>query len=259
MRGVGPARIAFAVAIAAGVAAGCGDPKDTANPTADVSAASTVSPSPAISAAAALKAAAQKLNEQALSFGITTKGTMVVQGKLDPAAQTAHVTVSILRPRPTVGMELILKDGAMYAKVAQMRGVPNGWMRLDGKTLSGTHLDVLPRNDPAGASQLLAGLVTAERDSNGTFRGTLDLTAGPTSVAYRLKGLGNAAKAVPFTAQVNEQGKLTLLDIELEAVVPGARNIQAQYFGSGQPVDVQPPPAAETIEAPADVVALLKG
>ncbi|WP_173037808.1 hypothetical protein [Phytohabitans flavus] len=252
-------RIAFGLALALSVAAGCGGPAEVVkDPVAGVSSAPSASPSPTISAAQALTAAARKLNEQTLGIGVTTGGDLVVHGDVDPVAGKARMIVSVLSSRPIVGMELVLTDGVMYAKVAQMPGVPYGWMRLDGKALSGTHLDVLPEKDPAGASQLLAGLVSAERDGSGGFRGTLDLTNVPTAAAYRLKGLGDRAKAVPFTARVNDRGQLTLLDIDLEAVVPGARNIKAQYTDFGQPISVTPPPAAETIDAPADVVARLK-
>lgn len=260
MRGVLAARIAFGLAVALCVAAGCGRAADVRDdPVAGLSAGPSVTPSPTIAAAAALAAAAQKLNEQTLTVAVVTWGEMVVHGDVDPVARKARVIVSVIGARPTVGMELILADGVMHAKVAQMPGVPYRWMRMDGKTLSGTHLDVLPDEDPAGASQLLAGLVSAEPDGHGGFRGTLDLTNGPTAAAYRLKGLGDKAKAVPFTARVNDRGQLTLLDVDLETVVPGVRNIKAQYSGFGQPVTVTPPPAAETIDAPADVVARLKG
>jgi hypothetical protein len=258
--GVVLARMAFGLVVAVGVVAGCGRPEDVGKaPVAGVSSAPSVGPSSTISAAAALAAAARKLNEQTLSAGVTTAGTMVVQGDFDPVARRAHMTVSVISTRPAIGMELIVVEGVMYAKVAGVRGVPGGWLRMDSTTLSGTRLDVLPKEDPAGAAQLIAGLGTVERDSSGGFRGTLDLTAGPTSAAYRLKGLGSKAKAVPFTARINGEGQLTLLEIQLEAVVPGARNIRAQYFEFGQPVTVEPPPAAQTVDAPPDVVALLAG
>lgn len=252
-------RMALGLIVVLGVAAGCGAPAgESAAPTASPS--SSASPSPTASAAVALAAATRKLNEQAVTANVTTTGTMTAKGQIDPVARVARMTISIVSARPAIGMQVIVVGGVTYAKIAGMRGVPAGWMRFESDTLAGTLLDVMPKDDPVGANRLVAGMVTVERDGDRGYRGTLDPSRSR-SAGGGNTGNGNtggAGKIVPFTATVDDQGRLTALTIELGAVVRGAGDIRATYLGFGQPVTVEPPPASEVVDAPADVVARLR-
>ncbi|MCA2218645.1 hypothetical protein [Jidongwangia harbinensis] len=106
--------------------------------------------------------------------------------------------------------------------------------------------------DLTGASDLIAGVVTAEGDAR-TITGTLDATKSDQTNspwdADDLKAMGAAAKALPYTATLDEQGRLTKLSFE----APKAGEIPAGTWsvtisGYGEQTAQAKPPADKTEE-----------
>jgi hypothetical protein len=71
--------------------------------------------------------------------------------------------------------------------------------------------------DLTGASGLISGVLTAQGDAR-TVTGTLDATKADESNSpfdgEQLKAIGDAAKSLPYTATLDDQGRLTKLSFE---------------------------------------------
>ncbi|WP_433200753.1 hypothetical protein ACQP00_29335 [Dactylosporangium sp. CS-047395] len=73
-----------------------------------------------------------------------------------------------------------------------------------------------------------------------------------------IKALGDAAKAVPFTAMVDEIGHLTQVSVSVPAYADNAASATTVTLaGFGQPVTATAPAAADVIEAPASLYDML--
>jgi hypothetical protein len=70
--------------------------------------------------------------------------------------------------------------------------------------------------------------------------------------------MGEVAKAVPFTATVDASGRLSAIRIQVPTA--GKRRVhehQIAYTGYGKAPKVTAPPAAESLNAPAEAYELL--
>ncbi|SDX95576.1 hypothetical protein SAMN05444365_101195 [Micromonospora pattaloongensis] len=232
--------------------AGCaaqGSPDPTASGSATPSVGATASASGSSSALDELTAAAQKLNDDTVK--VTTEMTgLTGNGNLDPARNQARMTMELATEGQPVTAEILVTGSDAYVKLAGAPNVQNKWMHVDVARLAGGNFDIMPQGDPAGANKMIKSMAAVERTGEGSFRGTLDLTKAPTINTAVLSGLGDKAKAVPFTAAVDNQGRLTRLQIELTAIAPSLGTLSTTYSDFGAPVTVTRPPAAETVEAP---------
>jgi hypothetical protein len=90
------------------------------------------------------------------------------------------------------------------------------WMHVDLSKVKGDTTDLdLTKPDATGATGLLGAVVTAQGDAH-TITGTLDATkttdAGPFDTET-IKAMGTAAAALPYTATLDDKGRLTKLAI----------------------------------------------
>ena len=151
------------------------------------------------------------------------------------------------------------------------------YVQIPGITKAGTwtHVDVsrLPEGanvglrpgqiDPANTAKLLSSTTDVQQVDARSYKGTLDLTkvAGITGVdKVTVDSWGSAANQVPFTAGLDDQGRLSALTIQLPAANgQPSRPLEVLYTDYGTPVNVQRPAASEIIEAPANVYSSLGG
>ena len=70
-----------------------------------------------------------------------------------------------------------------------------------------------------------------------------------------IQGYGNAAVNVPFTAGLDDQGRLSTLTINL----PQGKPLEVRYSDYGSPVNVSRPVASEITEAPDSLYTSLGG
>lgn len=115
--------------------------------------------------------------------------------------------------------------------------------------------------DPNGASAILKALVTAERQDEGKYAGTVDLSqvedAGPVDKTL-VTALGETAKAIAFTASIDAQGLLTQLVLDIPAAGEvTAHKIELNYADYGSATQPKQPPAGEVIEAQDNLYKLL--
>ena len=113
----------------------------------------------------------------------------------------------------------------------------------------------------ANAAILLASVVTAKETGPGQYGGTLDLTKAAdaeVAEAKEITAMGEAAKAVPFTATVDTSARLNTIRIQAPAAGKApAYEHTITYSGYGDAPKVAAPPAAESQTAPAEAYELL--
>lgn len=147
--------------------------------------------------------------------------------------------------------------------------VPTKWMHIDpGKVTDSQMLKEMSvefgnaeKVDPVGSGIILKNLLTAERTGDGAYSGTVDLSkatdAGLVDEDVVTK-LADKAKAIPFTATVDGQGRLTKLTLDIPAAGEvTAHKLEATYSDYGSATEAQKPPAGQTLEAPASAYQML--
>jgi hypothetical protein len=130
------------------------------------------------------------------------------------------------------------------------------WMHVDmskAKNAQDLNLD-LSRADVTGAGQLLSGVLTAQGDAH-DITGTLDATKAGDDLdgfdADDVKAMGAAAKALPFTAKLDDQGRLTHLELTVPKageVPAGKWTVDVTGYGTQQPLSK---PTGDVKEMPA--------
>ncbi|MEH1102615.1 hypothetical protein [Micromonospora sp. CPCC 205561] len=241
--------VAIVAALALGLT-GCATERDAATPAGDGAATSAPAGSAPSDARAELVAAALKLNQQ--SVKMTLKSSVVNgSGSMDPAARTGDMTMKM-------GAEgtfriLMLGDHA-YLKITGMQGLPKKWLHLDAAKLGKTgQLNLMPDGDPGGAKQMAESVVEVEKTGAGSYSGVLDYTrTKPDDKA--IQALGDKAKAVPFTARADDQGRLVEFAIDTNVLHESLGTLITSYSDFGAPVKVQQPPASDTQEAPQELI-----
>lgn len=145
-------------------------------------------------------------------------------------------------------------------EMAALIKLPDTWQHIDPakitdkEALKELAIDFADPNsiDPAGAPAIVKAIVNVEETGEGAYQGTVDLTkakdAGMVDADVVSK-LGAKAKAVPFTAQLDEQGRLTKLTVNVPAAGKvKAHKLEATYADYGS-ADAAKKPAGETDEA----------
>jgi hypothetical protein len=244
-------------ALCLGVTACAGSSGTSGTGTGSSSAPGTATSAPAVSDALAdLTAAAQKLNDDTVTVTVESAG-LKSTGALDPAADKASSSMTFTGQGTSSTVDILAVEEDVYLKATGMPNVdPTKWLHIDVARLAGTSFDLLPEGDAAGAGRFVENMADVESTGNGTYRGTLDLTKVSGNAGVSIDVLGGKGDAVPFTATVDDQDRLTGLTIDLSSVDPALGTVKTTYSGFGSPVTVAAPAAAETVEAPDSVLRL---
>ncbi|MEV4202436.1 hypothetical protein [Micromonospora globbae] len=245
--------VALVAALGLGLA-GCGNQTDADAPAADgTSAAATTA---AAEPRDELLAAAKKLNEQSVRMKLESSA-MTASGVLDPKKMAADMTMEVGGQGK---FQVVTIGDDTYMKISGLSsGSSDKWMHLDTSALSGGgQLAVITKDDPAGANKLVTGIVDVKRTGDGTFEGTLDYTRSQPN-DQDIKALGDKAKAVPFTAKVDGEGRLVEFVIDASVLHASLGKMVTTYSDFGTDVEVKKPPASEVQEAPAELAKILGG
>jgi hypothetical protein len=232
-------------------------------------------PSPAASASsqsgiAALNAAAAKTRGQSYQFDAAYGNTLTGQGVSsgDGSATSMMVTFADATSGVVVKVNaLVLKDAA-YAKLdlgaaaGALIGIsPTTWVHIDpAKAPGAARLGIAPGKDIFGPDTYIKAVTTANVDSPTQISGTIDLSKTTLPGLALTAAGGFSAPAVPFTVTLDSQGRVAKIDVKVPAVgtaVPAA-DLTTTYSNWGATVDATPPPADQTIEAPALVYTFLQ-
>ncbi|MFI7213923.1 hypothetical protein [Micromonospora maritima] len=208
---------------------------------------------PAADAAGELTAAIGRLNEQSMRIKLES-AVLTASGVADPPARTMQATLTM----------------AAFGEVSTLVIGADTWVRFDGalgERLSGgskkwlhmaTGTGVMPVDDPGGVKKLLSAVVEVRHAGDRSYAGTLDYTRAGVD-ARSLAGAGDKAKALPFTAAVDAEGRLTRFEMDMTPINATLGRMTASYSDFGAQVRLSRPAAADTEEAPPAIAQAFSG
>ncbi|MEU4156449.1 hypothetical protein [Actinoplanes sp. NPDC026670] len=257
IRPLAVASLVLATVIAVG---GCGDAGDDSDGPGR-------SPAPAVpvDAAAELTAAAKKLEEQSLRMAMTVPGAMDITGVADAKNARADMTMTGGQGSESRELRILLVGTDFYMQVVgpEAAGLGLGageWMHLDASTVPADS-PLNPRK-VVDAQNFLGGVVTVEKVDAVTFKGVLDLETFEAGSTVAPASPDPDADQVPFTARVDDQGRLTELVVDTGALnEPGAAGteMKVRYSDFGAPITVEAPAKDKVREMPSQLREALLG
>ncbi|MET8306537.1 MULTISPECIES: hypothetical protein [unclassified Micromonospora] len=154
--------------------------------------------------------------------------------------------------------------GAMFAAVPGAAKNKGKYQHLDKTKIKDVKdLQLDPETlDPLDSDALVKSVTEVQKTGEGTYTGKIDISAATESAALDeevVTALGAQAKALPFTAKLDPQGRLTELAISVPAAgETAAHDIKIGYADYGTGAGAQKPPADKVVEAPAETYELFK-
>lgn len=243
----------------AGLAAGCA--KNAASSTAGAS------PSPTVAPKQALLASTKTLVTSSYRFTIKSADANG-SGAVDPANKAASATVTGQANNVSMKLDFIQIGADLYAKLdlgplnSQLGISSDKYFHADvSKLTARTNLPFGLGGQPVDANGLLAGITNVQTTDGTHFTGTVDATKmtgvdAPNSDA--VQKAGDKAKAIPFTATLDDQGRLTDLTINGNSIDPQfALEVTISDYGSA--VGITKPDASQVVEAPDAVLKIFQG
>ncbi|WP_434742889.1 hypothetical protein [Micromonospora sp. SH-82] len=245
-------------------ACGSGDPT-----TPGAEAATTAGPAIPADPREALLASTKELQQGDYTFTVASDGPTSGSGTLNLPAASAEIRVTIRGPEAedlTIAAHHTHIDGEQWIKV-DVKGALLDYFR-DLKAMNGKYQKVDPARaegvegltfdraedyDPAGGEELVKAASDIEKAGEGRYTGTVDLTKATDAGAIDeefVKELGGKAAAVPFTATLDPQGRLTELVLTMPAAggFP-AHDVAVKYADYGAAPEVKKPPADKVVKA----------
>ncbi|MFI7545892.1 hypothetical protein [Actinoplanes sp. NPDC049599] len=253
------AAVAFAVT-------GCADNTTTpsAGPASETPSASASAGTADPAATAALASATAALGTTSFKVTMTSGPGLKLTGLMDAPNGTGTADLTATGPNTEITVKTLLVGQDLYVKVP---GVTKGdtWTHVDVSRLpAGANVGLRPGQiDPANTAQLLTSTTDVRQVTPRSYEGTLDLTKAANVAGVDptlVKTWGAQAQNVPFTAGLDEQGRLSALTIQLPAVNgQQAQPLEVLYTDYGTTVEAKKPAATETTEAPDSLYTSLGG
>lgn len=229
--------------------AGCQD-NGTATPASSGSAAPSATGSADSAAVAKLSAAADQLDNTSFTLTATSGSGFKLTADIDAPGGKGTAQLTASGPNAEINIKTLLIGQDLYAQVPGITKAGT-WTHVDGSRLpAGVNIGLRPgRIDPVDTANLLSATTDVKATSDTSYSGSLDL-----SKAAGVAGLGSVTigasgaptQTVPFTATLDDQGRLATLTVDL----PQSEPLQVTYTNYGKPVTVTAPAASEITEAP---------
>ncbi|MEU4238126.1 hypothetical protein [Actinoplanes sp. NPDC026619] len=249
LAGLGLATMATAALAVAGCDNGSATPAASAAPAPSVAAGPSSGAADA-TAVSALSKATALLGTTSFTLTATSGTGFKMTGAIDPVGSKASAQLTASGTNAEINIKTLLVGDDLYAQVPGITKAGT-WTHLDGSRLpAGANIGLRPNQiDPVGTANLLGAATDVKETTASTYAGTLDLTkaaglAGLSQVT--IDSYGTAASKVPFTATLDDQGRLNKLTV----TVPQGDPIDVTYADYGAPVNVTAPAASEVTEAP---------
>jgi hypothetical protein len=198
-------------------------------------------------------------------------GQSATSGVVDPKNQRISMTISYKEPELgfTLTMAYVVVEKDQWVKISfdkkipGMPQLPKKWLKLDPSKVDDDPFTNLKDPDPVASAAIFHAINEVSEKKPGAFAGTLDLgITGAAQVvdADALKALGTKADAVPFTATLDDKGRLATVDVK----VPGYAKVKAfthhaTYSKYGSAPEVKAPAASASQKAPDEAYELLNG
>jgi hypothetical protein len=184
-------------------------------------------------------------------------GETPTAGEIDASKQSYRVGFRYREPNAGFTLHsdylVVKKQSWIKIKFTGTKGLtglpklPKKWMLLDPAKVKSADVPLAYKNetDPGEAGAVLRAIVAVEQTGAGHYAGTTDLTQqGQAEIvdAARLRALGAKAKAVPFEATVDSQGRLTSTVVRIPAAGrTKATEYEITYTGYGStPAPAEP-------------------
>ncbi|HZN75496.1 MAG TPA: hypothetical protein VFC00_28010 [Micromonosporaceae bacterium] len=214
-------------------------------------------------AKAALQKAAVELSKTSYKIQLAA-GPVSGNGAMDPVGKNGQLTLNLFMGSATAKLDTVLIGADMWLKTDGIPVVPDKWLHLDTARLpDDSPLGVRPgRLDPVNSEKLFDAATKIENVGRGQFKGTVDLTKLSSSAIVdraTVETLGDRAKAVPFEATIDDQGRLTNFKMDLGTVDNVPMKVNVTYSDFGTSVSPTKPAASDVMEAPEAVYNLLGG
>jgi hypothetical protein len=262
-------RLAWGILAAAVIAvAGCSAQDDSGTPSAGASAGTPGAPASSSAAdpaaAAALGQAAAALGNTSFKVTMTAGPSFKLDGLVDAPGGTGSADIKSTGTNTELTVSTRLVGQNLYVQVPGLTKAGT-WTRIDISRLpEGANVGLRPGQiDPANTAKLLSSTTDVRQTDSRSFTGTLDLTkaAGLSGVSQvTIDKYGTAAQNVPFTAGLDDQGRLSALTIQLpplngQTVQP----LEVLYTDYGVTVPDLTPDASTVVDAPDEVYTALGG
>jgi hypothetical protein len=215
-------------------------------------------------ATAALSSAAATLGTTSFKVTMTAGPGLTVNGAVDAPKGLGTGSLALKGESASLTVDTLLVGQDLYVRVPGVT-TAGKWTHVDVSRLpEGANVGLRPGQiDPADTARLLTAATDVQAAGARSYRGTLDLTraAGITGIdKVTVDGWGEAAHRVPFTAGLDEQGRLSALTLDLPAVAgQQAQPLEVLYTDYGTIVVAEKPAAAEITEAPESLYTTLGG
>ncbi|WP_433614188.1 hypothetical protein ACQP2P_07555 [Dactylosporangium sp. CA-139114] len=170
-------------------------------------------------------------------------------GGIDPLADLLDASVSVSSSGASLTIDTVEVRGSAYTRLT---GLPlpgfdgKAWYRIDSARVTKPGaLGLSATKDPTGVQALIAASHDVRRDGR-TYSGTVDMTRivawGPVNVGQVMQ-LGDAARAVPFEASVDERERLVSVTVRIpDNPVTATYSDFGTTVNAVEPKDAQPLP-----------------
>jgi hypothetical protein len=206
-------------------------------------------------AASALASATAALGNQSFKITMTAGPGVKMTGLIDAPNNKGTGTLNITGTNTDIQVKTLLVVQDLYVQIPGVTKA-NTWTHVDVSRLpEGANVGLRPGQiDPVNTQKVLTSTTDVQQVDPRSFKGTLDLTkvAGITGVSpSTVTAWGDSAKNVPFTAGLDDQGRLSALTIQLPAVEgQQAHPLDVLYTDYGTTVTAERPAPSKIIEAP---------
>lgn len=222
---------------------------------------------PAADPKLALASSADALQQEPFRMEMAMGDLMSATGAMDPAAGAGSVEMTIVAQGTELTIETRFTEADAWINLGDMGallGAEAAWMHIDQSQLpEGGFMGVAPgETDMANTAEMLQSLGTVEQVDERTFQGEIDVSQGESGLIDEemLSAMGDEATHLPFTATLDDQGRLASMVIEFPAMPDfPAGSLEIRYFDYGTPVEVSPPPADEVSEMPPEFYQMFQG
>jgi hypothetical protein len=254
-----------ALAVASLALAACSSTSTSSSPAGSVSASG---PTPSSAPSAALVAAASSLSGKGYDLTLTAAGATGT-GSVDPANHAVTFDAKGSAGGQTFELDLTGIGTDLWAKIdlgslnSQVGLDPSKWLKIDATKVddSSIGIDLSNLSDVLDLDSLTKAVSNVQRTDATHLTGTIDLTRLTGAVKPDSDSLGKAgaaAKSVPFTATLDNQGRLSELKINGDSIDKGL-TVDIAVANIGSPTAVTAPPAADVVPAPAAIYQILGG
>jgi hypothetical protein len=169
-------------------------------------------------------------------------------GRINPVADLLEASVTVWSGVASLKIDTLRVREAAYTRLtgpAQAGFESGAWYRLDlARVTRPGALGLSAIEDPTGVQALVAATRDVRREGR-TYRGTVDMTRvaawGPVTVG-QVAQLGEAARAIPFEATVDEQERVTGVKVS----IPNDP-VEATYSDFGAAMTIEEPKNAEPL------------